>query len=215
MSKFTEISEAVQNGKRKIVVQLINEAIEEGLSPKDILEQGLLAGIDIVGNKFKNGNVFIPEILVSAKAMSAGTEILKPLLAGESGISVGKACIGTVKGDLHDIGKNLVKMMLEGKGFEVIDLGVDVDAQQFVNCVKEHGCRIVCCSALLTTTMPAIGDVVRAFEEAGLRHEVKIMVGGAPVTQAFCDQIGADAYTHEAASAAEKALELVKSFAER
>ncbi|MCQ2437819.1 MAG: corrinoid protein [Clostridia bacterium] len=209
MEILENISVALQNGKAKEVKKLVQEAIDAGVSAQQILNEGLLSGMNIVGIRFKNNEIFVPEVLVSARAMSRGAELLKPLLAAEGVSASGKVAIGTVQGDLHDIGKNLVKMMLEGKGLEVIDLGTDVPAASFVAAVKEQGCQIICCSALLTTTMGAIGDVVKACEEAGIRDSVKIMVGGAPVTDAFCQQIGADAYTADATSAAEKAVELL------
>lgn len=175
---------------------------------KDILDDGLLDGMGIIGVKFKNNEVFVPEVLVAARAMNAGAELLKPLLA-EAGIkSTGKVCIGTVKGDLHDIGKNLVKMMMEGKGLEVIDLGTDVEPERYVQTAVNEGCQVICCSALLTTTMGVMKDVVAASESAGIRDKVKIMVGGAPVTQSFCEQIGADCYTPDAATAADAAVGL-------
>ena len=202
-----EISQQLQAGKAKIVKGLVQQAIDEGFAPQEILEKGLLHGMGIIGEKFKNNEVFVPEVLVAARAMSMGAALLKPLLAAEGVKASGRVCIGTVKGDLHDIGKNLVKMMLEGKGMEVIDLGTDVSAEAFVQAAKEQNCQIICCSALLTTTMNVMGDVVKAAEAAGIRDQVKIMVGGAPVTEAFCQQIGADAYTSDAASAADKAVE--------
>ena len=211
MSILTDIGEALERGKRKQVTQLVQQALDEGISPQQILTEGLLPGMDRVGIKFRNNEVFVPEVLVAARAMSAGSEVLKPLLAESGGVSKGKAVIGTVKGDLHDIGKNLVKMMIEGKGIEVIDLGVDVAPETFVQAAAEHNAEIVCCSALLTTTMPVIGEVVEAFKAAGTRDKVKIMVGGAPVTQEFCDSIGADCYTPDAASAAIRAAELLSA----
>lgn len=211
MSILTDIGEALERGKRKQVTQLVQQALDEGLAPQQILTEGLLPGMDRVGIKFRNNEVFVPEVLVAARAMNAGTEVLKPLLAEAGGVSKGAAVIGTVKGDLHDIGKNLVRMMIEGKGLEVIDLGVDVAPETFVQAATEHKASIVCCSALLTTTMPVIGEVVKAFEAAGIRNQVKIMVGGAPVTQEFCDSIGADCYTDDAASAAIRAAELVSA----
>ena len=201
-----EISLKLQAGKAKEVKALVQQAIDEGISAKDILEKGLLSGMNVIGEKFKNNEVFVPEVLLAARCMNKGAELLKPLLAEEGVKATGKVCIGTVKGDLHDIGKNLVRMMLEGKGLEVIDLGTDVDPEVFVQTAKDEGCQIVCCSALLTTTMGVMGDVVKAFEAAGLRDQVKIMIGGAPVSQAFCDQISADAYTPDAASCADKAV---------
>ena len=207
---LNEISEKLQAGKAKEVKALIEQAISDGVSAKSILEDGLLAGMSIIGAKFKNNEVYVPEVLISARAMKAGTDILKPLLASDNVQPLGKICIGTVKGDLHDIGKNLVKMMMEGKGIEVVDLGVDVSAEQFVAAVKEQGCQIVCCSALLTTTMGVMKDVVDAFVAAGIRDKVKIMIGGAPITDAFCKSIGADGYTADAASAADLAAEFLK-----
>ena len=201
-----EISLQLQAGKAKIVKNLVQEALDQGISAKTILEEGLLAGMSVVGEKFKKNEVFVPEVLVAARAMSQGTAVLKPLLVGENIKPAGKACIGTIKGDLHDIGKNLVKMMMESKGLEVIDLGVDVSPELFVQTAKEQGCQIICCSALLTTTMVVMGEVVKLLEETGIRENVKVMIGGAPVTDAFCKQIGADAYTPDAASAADLAV---------
>jgi corrinoid protein of di/trimethylamine methyltransferase len=211
MSILTDIGEALERGKRKQVTQLVQQALDEGLSPQQILTEGLLPGMDRVGVKFRNNEVFVPEVLVAARAMSAGTEVLKPLLAEGGGVSKGKAVIGTVKGDLHDIGKNLVKMMIEGKGIEVVDLGVDVAPETFAQAAIEQNADIICCSSLLTTTMPVMGDVVKAAEGAGIRGKVKIMVGGAPVTQEFCDSIGADFYTADAASAAICAAEILSA----
>ena len=209
MSILVEISENLQRGKAKVVKELVQTALDEGLNVKDIL-QSLLDGMGIIGEKFKNDEVYVPEVLVAARAMNMGAQILKPYLA-ESGVeSLGRVCIGTVQGDLHDIGKNLVKMMMEGKGLEVIDLGVDVPPQTFVQAAIDNDCKIICCSALLTTTMGVMEEVVKAAESAGIRDKVKIMVGGAPITQDFCDKIGADAYTPDAASAADKAAEFCK-----
>ncbi len=213
MSILNDICENLQKGKAKVVKELVQQAIDEGIDAKEILDQGLLAGMDIVGEKFKNNEVFVPEVLVAARAMNMGASLLKPLLS-ESGVeSVGKVCIGTVKGDLHDIGKNLVKMMMEGKGIEVVDLGTDVDPETYVKTAMEQNCQIICCSALLTTTMPVMGEVVKEAEKAGIRDKVKIMVGGAPVTEAFCEQIGADKYTSDAASAADAAVAFCKGIA--
>ena len=211
MSILVEIGEALEKGKRKLVVQYVQQALEEGVAPQTILTEGLLPGMDRVGVKFRDNEIFVPEVLVAARAMSAGTDLLKPLLAGEEGSSLGTAVIGTVKGDLHDIGKNLVKMMIEGKGINVIDLGVDVEPQAFVQAAIDNNAKLICCSSLLTTTMPAMGDVVKAAEAAGIRGNVKIMVGGAPVTQEFSDSIGADCYTADAASAAMAAAEYLKA----
>ena len=209
MSTLIEISEALQKGRAKLVKTLVPQALEEGIPAQQILEEGLLAGMSIIGEKFKNNEVFVPEVLVAARAMNVGAELLKPHLS-EAGVqSKGKVVLGTVKGDLHDIGKNLVRMMFEGKGLEVIDLGVDVAPEAFVQAAIDNDCRIIACSALLTTTMTAMEEVVNAAKAAGIREKVKIMVGGAPITDAFCQAIGADAYTADAASAAEKAVELL------
>ncbi len=210
MSIYLEISENLQKGKAKTVKELVQKAVDEGLPAKEILEKSLLAGMDEIGERFKNGTVYVPEVLVAARAMKMGFEILVPLLA-ESGVKAsGKVCIGTVQGDLHDIGKNLVKMMMEGKGLEVVDLGNDVPPKTFIDTAIEQNCQVICCSALLTTTMDVMADVVKCAEEAGIRDKVKIMVGGAPVTEEFCKEIGADVYTSDAASAADAAVELCK-----
>lgn len=209
MKELNELREAVQKGKTKLVKQLVPEALQAGIPSQDILNQGLLAAMDVVGTRFRANEIFVPEVLVAARAMNAGVELLKPHLTSEEGQAKGKVCIGTVQGDLHDIGKNLVKMMLEGKGLEVIDLGVDVPPERFVQTAIEQNCNIICCSALLTTTMPVMEEVVRAADAAGIRPKVKIMIGGAPVTQAFCDTIGADAYTPDAATCAIRAVELI------
>ena len=211
MSIYVEISENLQKGKAKIVKELVAKAIEEGLPASGILNDALLAGMSVVGEKFKNGDVYVPEVLVAARAMNQGVELLKPLLIEDGVESKGKVCIGTVQGDLHDIGKNLVKMMMEGKGLEVVDLGTDVSPEAFVKCAVENECDIICCSALLTTTMDVMADVVKAAEEAGIRDKVKIMIGGAPVTEEFRKKIGADCYTSDAASAADAAVELCKA----
>ena len=204
MELFDQISEQLQKGKAKVVKTLVQQAIDEGCAPQEILEQGLLAGMNIIGEKFRKNEVFVPEVLVAARAMNAGAELLKPYLS-EAGVAAkGKVCLGTVKGDLHDIGKNLVRMMMEGKGLEVIDLGTDVPAETFVKTAQEQGCQVICCSALLTTTMGEMRNVVEAVKAKGLN--VKVMVGGAPVSKAFCDSIGADCYTDDAASAADAAL---------
>jgi 5-methyltetrahydrofolate--homocysteine methyltransferase len=198
-----EISGLLQKGKAKDIVVAVQKALDSGVAATDILEKGLIAGMGIIGGKFKNGEVFVPEVLVAARAMNHASAVLKPALAKAGVQPVGKAIICTVKGDLHDIGKNLVKMMIEGNGIEVMDLGVDVPAEKIVESVKTSDAKVVCLSALLTTTMLAQKDVVDALKTAGLRDKVKIMVGGAPVTQSFADEIGADAYTPDAASAAE------------
>jgi len=206
MAILEEISSFLQQGRAPIVKEKVQEAIDQGLEPKEILEKGLLEGMGIIGEKFKKNEVFVPEVLIAARAMNAGVAILKPYLV-EAGVeSKGTVVIGTVKGDLHDIGKNLVKMMLEGKGLKVIDLGVDVSSEQFIQAAIDNDAQIICCSALLTTTMNEMKNVVIAAQEKGIRNKVKIMVGGAPITQNFCDSIGADGYTADAASAADAAL---------
>ena len=205
MSIFMEINENLQKGRSKAVCSLIQNALAENADPKELM-QALLDGMEVIGEKFKRDEVFVPDVMIAARAMNNGLAILKPHLAEANMTAKGKACIGTVKGDLHDIGKNLVKLMLEGRGFEVIDLGVDVAPETFVKTAVEQNCDIIGCSALLTTTMGAMGEVVRLAEEAGIRDKVKIMVGGAPVDQRFCDTIGADTYTRDAASAADAAV---------
>lgn len=208
MSILNEISENLQKGKAKIVKELVAQAIDSGVSASQILNEGLLDGMNVIGEKFKNNEVYVPEVLVAARAMNMGSQLLKPLLAGEGVKATGKVCIGTVQGDLHDIGKNLVKMMMEGKGLEVIDLGTDVSPETYVQTAIDENCQIICCSALLTTTMDAMADVVKKAEEAGIRDKVKIMIGGAPVNEEFCKKIGADKYTSDAASAADEAVKL-------
>ena len=202
---FEDISAALQKGNRKLVSELVQKALDEGSTAGDILDKGLLAGMSIIGEKFKNNEVYVPEVLIAARAMTAGSEILKPHLATEGVTSVGKVVLGTIKGDLHDIGKNLVRMMMEGKGLEVVDLGVDVTPERFVEAAVEEGAQIIACSALLTTTMVEMKNVVDVAKAKGVRDSFKIMVGGAPVTDAFCAEIGADFYTSDAASAADVA----------
>ena len=204
MARFEEISALLQRGKAKDLAALVTEELAAGVNPKDILNEGLIAGMGIVGTKFKNNEIFVPEVLIAARAMNAALAILKPALADSGVEPIGTAVICTVKGDLHDIGKNLVKMMIEGTGINVVDLGVDCTAEKVVEAVKENDADIVCLSALLTTTMMYQKDIIDALKAAGLRDKVKVMIGGAPVTQAFADEIGADAYTPDAASAAEK-----------
>ena len=204
-----EISETLQRGRAKAIPALIQSALDEGIPADVILKEGLLAGMDVVGEKFKTGDVYVPEVLVAARAMNAGVGVLKPYLAAAGVEAAGKVCIGTVQGDLHDIGKNLVKMMLEGKGLEVIDLGTDVSPETFVNTAIEQNCQIICCSALLTTTMGVMEDVVKLAEEKGIRDHVKIMIGGAPVTQSYADEIGADGYSDNANAAVTLARKLI------
>ena len=212
MNICMQISEAVQKGKRDVNV-LVQQALDEGLSPKTILDEGLLAAMDIIGTKFKNNEVYVPEVLISARAMGIGAAVLKPHLA-EAGVeSIGKVAIGTVKGDLHDIGKNLVRMMFEGKGIEVVDLGVDVSAERFIEAYENEGVSIIACSALLTTTMGEMKKVVDLLVEKGYRDKVKVMVGGAPITDSYCQSIGADYYTPDAASAADVAKKVLLGIA--
>jgi len=198
-----EISGLLQKGKAKDIVVAVQKALDDGVPAGDILDKGLISGMNVIGTKFKNGEVFVPEVLVAARAMNHASVVLKPALAKAGVKPVGKAIICTVKGDLHDIGKNLVKMMIEGNGIEVVDLGVDVTPEKVVETVKGSDAKVVCLSALLTTTMLAQKDVIDALKTAGVRDKVKVMVGGAPVTQSYADEIGADAYTPDAASAAE------------
>jgi 5-methyltetrahydrofolate--homocysteine methyltransferase len=209
MVDLNNVSEALQRGDAEKVAELVKKTLEENLTPKKILEDGLIKGMGIIGGKFKRNEVYVPEVLIAARAMHAGMDILRPKLV-ETGVkNIGKVAIGTVKGDLHDIGKNLVKMMLEGGGFEVIDLGTDVSVDKFVEAVKVDQPDIVGMSALLTTTMVNMPEVVKALEAAGLRDKVKIMIGGAPITQNYADQIGADSYSPDAASAVDNAKTFV------
>lgn len=203
-----EISRFLQQGRVPSVKEQVSKAVAEGISAEDILENGLLDGMNVIGEKFKNNKVFIPEVMLAARAMNAGLEILKPLLADSGVETKGTVVIGTVKGDMHDIGKNLVKMMLEGKGLKVIDLGTDVPAAKYLAAAEQHGAQIIACSALLTTTMQEMQNVVNLLKESPLVGKVKIMIGGAPVTQEFCNKIGADYYTPDAATASELALSL-------
>ena len=205
-----EISEKLQRGKAKDVASLVEQALAEGIAPESILNDGLVVGMNVIGDKFRENQVFVPEVLVAARAMNAGLKILKPALAGAGIEPLGTAVICTVKGDMHDIGKNLVKMMIEGQGIACIDLGVDVDAQVIVDAVRDNDVQLVCLSALLTTTMHGQKDVIDALQEAGLRDKVRVMVGGAPVTQEYAAEIGADCYTLDAASAAREAVRLIR-----
>lgn len=206
---LSKISEVLIAGDIAKVGDLCKQALEQGSGAAKIMDEALFPGMDVVGQRMKSGEMFIPEVLRSAKAMQAGMEAFKDELVGESSHLRGTVVIGTVQGDLHDIGKNLVTMLLEGAGFNVVDLGVDIKPEQFVEAAKEHDASIVAMSALLTTTMPKMGETVNAITEAGLRDRVKIMVGGAPVTQSFTDEIGGDAYGPNAAAATDKAKELV------
>ncbi|MBR6349836.1 MAG: corrinoid protein [Lachnospiraceae bacterium] len=209
MSKIEEIAQAVEMGKAKVVPGLVEEALAEGLDPMEILNKGMIDSMGVVGEKFKNNEIFVPEMLVAARAMKKGVEVLKPHLGADNSATIGKMVMGTVAGDLHDIGKNLVIMMIESAGFEVIDLGVDVPIEKFIEAASDPDVNIVGCSALLTTTMPAMEETVKALNEAPFRDRIKIMVGGAPITQEFADKIGADCYTEDAAAAAEAAKKLM------
>ena len=201
-----KVYDLVSRGKAKLTPAAVQEAIDAGFAPEEVLNK-MISAMDVVGEKFKNGEIFVPEMLIAAKAMKKGVEVLKPLLAAGAAGALGKVVIGTVAGDLHDIGKNLVAMMIESAGFEVIDLGVDVPVEKFVEAAAQDGVKIVACSALLTTTMPAMEATVAALKAAG--KDYKIMVGGAPINQEYADKLGADAYTPDAATAAKKAKELV------
>lgn len=201
-----EISNQIQAGKTKVVKQLVQQALDEGVPARTILEEGLMPGMSVVGEKFKNNEIFVPEVLVAARAMKHGSALLKDFLA-EDGISAkGKVCVGTVKGDLHDIGKNLVIMMMESKGLEVLDLGTDVPPECFVDAVVKDSCQVIAMSALLTTTMPVMEEVIQKLEEAGVRDQVQVIVGGAPVTEDFALKIKADFYAADASTAAELAV---------
>ncbi len=203
---LNEISETLQKGRAKVVAELVQKALDDGIPAERVLKEGLVPGMNVIGDKFKNNEVYVPEVLVAARAMNMGAQVLKPYLAASGVKATGRACIGTVKGDLHDIGKNLVKMMMEGRGIKVIDVREDVPAQKFIDVDEENDAQIICCSALLTTTMNEMKNVVDAVNASGLKGKVKVMVGGAPVSQAFADSIGADCYTSDAASAAEAAV---------
>ena len=206
MAKLDELKVAVEKGKAKLVPGLVQATLDEGTAPVDALN-AMIDSMGVVGENFKNGTIFVPEMLIAAKAMKKGVEVLKPHLASGAAGALGKVVIGTVAGDLHDIGKNLVAMMIESAGFEVIDLGVDVPVEKFLEAAAADGVKIVACSALLTTTMPALEATVSALKASG--KDYKVMVGGAPINQEYADKVGADAYTPDAASAAKKAKELV------
>jgi len=209
MSKCNEISLAVQSGKQKDAAALVQAALNEGTKAEQILTEGLLPAMDIVGQKFTANEIYVPEMLIAARAMNAAMEILKPMLVSAGVKPIGRAVIGTVKGDLHDIGKNLVRLLMEGKAIEVFDIGVDVTAEQFADAVEEHGATVVACSALLTTTMGEMKNIIEVLTQRGLRDKVKIMVGGAPISESFCKEIGADYYTADAASAADIARDIL------
>ena len=208
---YEKMAEALIAGKQDDLTKLTREALDKGAQARQVLDKGLLAGMDVVGKRFKAGDMFIPEVLLCARCMHAAMDVLKPLLSEADAAAMGIYVIGTVEGDLHDIGKNLVSMMLQGAGFKVIDLGTNIPAAQFVEAVKQHKPNILGMSALLTTTMPKMEQTIAALKEAGVRDQVKIMAGGAPVTQDFVNKIGADAYGANAASAVDKAKELLAS----
>ncbi len=208
---LAKLAQAVIEGDKGATPGLTQQALDEGLKPEAILNEGLMPGMAHVGEAFRSGDMFVPEVLLAARAMQASMDMLRPLLVASDAKMAGKIVIGTVKGDLHDIGKNLVAMMLEGAGFEITDLGRDVDPARFVEAVKEEGAEIVAMSALLTTTMRSMEDTVRALKDAGLREQIKVMIGGAPVTQEFADKIGADGYAPNAAAAADLAKSLVQA----
>lgn len=210
MVELKELQEALFLGDVSRVKEITRRALQEKVKPKEILEQGLIKGMKVVGMKFKNNEIFLPEVLLASQAMYGGLELLQPKLIKSGVKAVGKVIIGTAKGDLHDIGKNLVAMMLRGGGFKVIDLGIDVPPEKFLKASQEHQADIVGISALLTTTMIGMMDVITIFKKAGLRNKIKVMVGGAPVTQEFANEIGADVYAPDAASAVDKARELLK-----
>ena len=210
MSTLSDIAELVQKGKAQDVADLVSKALDEGIGAQQILDEGLLKGMGELGVKFKNNEVFVPEVLIAARALNKGTDTLKEKLVDLDVKAVGKVIIATVAGDLHDIGKNLVKLMLEGSGFEVIDLGTDVPADKIVAAVNEYNPDVVALSALLTTTMSAQGDVIKALEAAGIRDKVKVIVGGAPITEAFANEIGADGFSEDASGAADAAKSFVQ-----
>jgi len=210
MSLLEQIKDVTIAGNADKAVELANRAVAEGIAPGDIIQDGFIAAMAVVGEKFKKNEIFVPEMLIAARAMQAGLKVIKPLVVSGEVKTLGKVVLGTVKGDLHDIGKNLVGMMLEGAGMEVIDLGVDVSAEQFVEAVKTHEPQFLGMSALLTTTMPAMRATIEALERAGLRENVKVLVGGAPVTQRFCDEIKADGYAANASEAVDRVKELMR-----
>ena len=208
MAVLEELSQALINGSAPKVKELAQQAIDEGMAPGKVLSEGLIVGMNEVGRRFKNNEFYVPEVLIAARAMHAGMGVLKPLLSEAETASAGTVLVGTVKGDLHDIGKNLVSMMLEGAGFNVVDMGVDVSPEKFLEMVRDKKPQVVGLSALLTTTMPAMKTTIEALKEAGVRDSVKVMIGGAPVTQRYADEIGADGYSPDAASAVDLARRL-------
>jgi 5-methyltetrahydrofolate--homocysteine methyltransferase len=209
MFNYDELTSALISGKAPVVRELTEKALAEGERPQDVLNKGLVAGMSVVGERFKNNEFYVPEVLIAARAMKSGMELLRPQLVKAGVEPVAKVAIGTVRGDLHDIGKNLVAMMMEGAGFEILDMGVDVKPEQFVEAVKDRGAGLICLSALLTTTMPAMSETISALQQAGVRSNVKVMIGGAPVTQNYADEIKADGYAPDAASAVDSAKRLL------
>lgn len=209
MEDLNLLKEAISTGKLETAVHLTQQAVDAGMAPQEIINNYLIQGMEEIGTKFEAGKAFVPNLLLAARAMKGCLDLLKPLMKDGSSTSRGKLIIGTVKGDLHDIGKNLVASMLEGCGFEVINLGVDISSEQFVNAVKEHDADIVCLSALLTTTMNYMEEVINALREAGLRDKIKVMVGGAPVNDAFARKIGADGYSSNANAAVTLAKQIL------
>jgi len=207
MSVLNEMSEMLQKGKTKETADLVQKALDEGMEAQDILDNGLMPGMDIIGERFKNNDIFIPEVLIAARAMTAGTEVLRPHLSASAASNKGTVVIGTIKDDLHDIGKNLVAMMMESKGLNVVDLGNNVAPAKYIEAAKEHDADIIACSALLTTTMVHMKDVVELLGASDHAGKAKVIIGGAPVNQAFCESIGADCYAPDASLAAEKAIE--------
>jgi 5-methyltetrahydrofolate--homocysteine methyltransferase len=209
MSLLDDLKKCVIDGDQNLAPELVSRAIAQNIPPEKVLSDGLIAAMTEVGSMFENGEFFVPEMLISARAMKAGLAVLRPSLASANITAIGKVIIGTVQGDLHDIGKNLVGMMLEGAGFEVIDLGVDVSPEKYVEAVKQYHPDLLGCSALLTTTMPRMKDIVEALHSAGLRTTLKVMIGGAPVTEQYAREIGADLYAPDAASASKRARQLM------
>jgi 5-methyltetrahydrofolate--homocysteine methyltransferase len=208
MADLQKIADGVIKGQAEEVAKLVQQALDEKMPPQQILNEGLIGGMNFIGKRFKNNEVYVPEVLIAARAMHRGMTVLKPILVASGVQPIAKIAVGTVKGDLHDIGKNLVIMMLQGAGFETEDLGIDLPPEKFIEAAKQ-GNQIIGLSALLTTTMPAMKKVIDVFKETGIRDKVKIMVGGAPVTQEYADEIGADGYAPDAASAVDKAKELL------
>ena len=215
MTLLEDISKSIEEGKIRRTKELVRLAVEGGTNPSTVLNDGLLSGLRAVGRKFDRDSFMVTDMLVSARCINESMEILKPMLLPPGGRPIGRACIGTVRGDLHDVGKNIVKLMLQSRGIEIMDLGVDVPPRDFVRAVKEEGCELVCCSALLSSTVPELPRVIRALRDAGLRDKVIVMVGGLPVTAAYAKRIGADVYSEDGFAAAEKAEEALLALRRR